>query len=96
MTWIKAYLSKKLSYETLIPQPENHAKSLDSIKSSYFCAVVRPVDHPRCPVNYVPLDAICQHFGYRKYPELTTNFAWKDLDETKQSFKTMVFLGKAL
>jgi GNAT superfamily N-acetyltransferase len=75
---------------------ENHAKSLDGIKFSYFCAVVRPVDHPRYPANYVPLDAIWQHFGYRKYPELTTSFAWKDLDEAEQSFKTMVFWGKTL
>jgi GNAT superfamily N-acetyltransferase len=84
-------------YRHFFEQREGHAKKLgEIIKYSYFCAVVRSVAHPRCPANYVPLDLVWKHFGYHQYPELTTTFPWKDLDETEQSLKTMVFWGKAL
>ena len=83
-------------YRHFFEQREKHAKRLGGLIYSYFCAVVRPLEHPRRPANYVPLDRVWQHFGYRQYPELTTTFPWKDLDETEQSLKTMVFWGKTL
>lgn len=75
---------------------ENHAKALGGFKYSYFCAVVRAPEHPRQPSDYVPLDTVWEHFGYRKHPELTTTFSWKDLDEAGESLKKMVFWGKDL
>lgn len=75
---------------------EAHAKSLGRFTATAFCAVFRPVDHPRRPRSYVPLDAFWKKRGYRKHPELVTNFNWQDLDESSQSPKKMEFWLKEL
>ncbi|MFM9269068.1 GNAT family N-acetyltransferase [Halomonas elongata] len=56
-----------------------------------FCAVERPDDHPRRPTDYRPLHDFWQGRGYRRMPELATTFAWKDLDDTEETAKPMVF-----
>ena len=61
-----------------------------------FCAVERPIDHPRRPANYVPHDAFWTKRGYRKRPDIVAQFAWRDLDEQQESNKTMVFWVKEL
>jgi len=58
--------------------------------------VERPTDHPRRPPDYVPLDAFWQKRGYRKHPDFTTTFSWKDLDETTETAKPMTFWIKPL
>ncbi len=75
---------------------ENHARALGCFKHSYFCAVMRPAEHPRRPTNYQPLDAVWRHFGYTPQANLMTNFSWQDLDEDAESPKPMMFWGKAL
>ena len=61
-----------------------------------FCAVERPLDHPRRPQDYVPLDAFWTKRGYRHHPELSTRFTWRDLDETSESPKPLSFWIKDL
>jgi hypothetical protein len=61
-----------------------------------FCAVERPVDHPRRPVDYRPLDEFWRHRGFVRHPELQTTFSWQDLDETAESPKPMTFWLKIL
>ncbi|HEY2735860.1 MAG TPA: GNAT family N-acetyltransferase, partial [Polyangiales bacterium] len=61
-----------------------------------FCAVVRPSDHPRKPPNYVPHDAFWTKRGYVKRPDITTHFAWTDLDDADETDKTMLFWIKEL
>jgi GNAT superfamily N-acetyltransferase len=56
-----------------------------------FCAVQRPANHPLRPVDYRPLDAFWQKRGYTRRDDLTTQFSWKDIDQSKESGKTMVF-----
>ena len=56
-----------------------------------FCAVQRPVSHPLRPANYRSLEPIWHKRGYRQRPDLTTRFHWKDLGETSETAKTMVF-----
>jgi GNAT superfamily N-acetyltransferase len=56
-----------------------------------FCAVERPLDHPRRPADYQPLDAFWQKRGYTHHPELRTTFTWRDLDEIKESPKPLSF-----
>lgn len=75
---------------------EAHAKALGGFDTSVFCAVQRPLDHPRRPANYRPLDDFWQHRGYQRYPQLQTTFSWQDLDETRESAKPMVFWLKHL
>lgn len=70
---------------------EAHAADLGGFKHICFCCVERPVDHPRRPVDYVPLDAFWNKRGYFKHPELKTTYAWKDLDDTEETPKPMTF-----
>jgi GNAT superfamily N-acetyltransferase len=63
---------------------------------SCFCAVLRPDDHPARPASYVPHDAFWTKRGYLKKPEISTSFAWRDVGESAQSPKKMVFWLKEL
>ncbi len=74
---------------------ENHAFER-GYKLATFCAVQRPLEHPRRPPDYVPLDSFWNKRGFVKYPELHTTFEWQDVDETAPSSKPMVFWTKKL
>ena len=54
---------------------ESHAKACGYARAC-FCAVERPIDHPRRPAGYNPLDGFWGKRGYRKLPAVTTQFAW--------------------
>jgi GNAT superfamily N-acetyltransferase len=75
---------------------ENYAKSLGRFDYTCFYAVQRPLDHPKRPPDYVPLDSFWQKRGYTKHPELQTNFSWQDQGESEKSSKTMGFWLKRL
>ena len=75
---------------------EAHAKSIEGIKHSCFCAVQRPDNHPARPDNYQPLDLFWHNRGYEKHPELATHFSWKEVGETTESLKPMTFWMKSL
>ncbi len=75
---------------------EAHVRELGRFDIAAFCAVERPVDHPRRPPDYRPLDALWNRQGFVKHPELRTTFSWQDLDETVESVKPMVFWLKTL
>jgi hypothetical protein len=70
---------------------EAHAAELGGFEHITFCCVERPVDHPRRPADYVPLDQFWNKRSYFKHPELTTTYAWKDLDDTEETPKPMTF-----
>lgn len=70
---------------------EAHAQELGGFEHICFCCVERPVDHPRRPADYVPLDQFWNKRGYFKHPELQTIYTWKDLDEDTESPKPMTF-----
>ncbi len=61
-----------------------------------FISVERSPDDPRQPVNYMPLDAVWQHFGYKKHPELSLEFEWRDVGENNSSKKKLVYWIKEL
>jgi len=69
---------------------EAQAKRL-GLRYATFCAVERPLDHPRRPVDYAPLDAFWAKRGYTHHPALRTSFTWRDLDETVESPKPLSF-----
>ncbi len=75
---------------------EGYARSLGRFTHAAFCAVERPADHPLRPAGYAPLDAFWNRRGYEKHPELRTHFRWRDVDETEESAKPMVFWLKPL
>lgn len=70
---------------------EAHARELRRFDWTCFCAVERPADHPARPADYQPLDAFWRHRGYEKHPELRTTFSWREVGESTQSPKPMVF-----
>lgn len=61
-----------------------------------FCAVIRPDDHPLRPADYVPHDAFWKKRGYTKRDDIVASFAWRDLGETAETDKPMVFWVKEL
>ncbi|MCB0156182.1 MAG: GNAT family N-acetyltransferase [Anaerolineae bacterium] len=75
---------------------EAYARRLGRFDFTVFCAVERPADHPRRPANYLPLDQFWRNRGYRKQPHLATTYRWRDVDETEESAKPMIFWLKAL
>jgi GNAT superfamily N-acetyltransferase len=72
---------------------EAYARSMNA-NYAVFCAVERPLIHPRRPIDYVPLDKFWYKRGYQKRAELHTAFAWKEIDEAKPSEKPMIFWMK--
>jgi GNAT superfamily N-acetyltransferase len=74
---------------------EAHARAM-GLATAAFCAVVRPDDHPRRPADYRPLDPLWTKHGFVRRPEIVTTFSWRDLDETAESAKPMVFWTKEL
>ena len=83
-------------YREFFEAREQHARALGSFRWMALCAVMRPVDHPRRPTDYVPLDASWQKFGYARHPTLTTYYEWQDLDESSPSPKEMALWLKTL
>lgn len=75
---------------------EAHARALGGFEFAAFCGVVRPVDHPRRPPAYVPLDAFWRRRGFAPVPGLVGGIAWQDLDEAGESEKPMQFWIKRL
>jgi GNAT superfamily N-acetyltransferase len=56
-----------------------------------FATVDRASDDPRRPTDYVPLDKIWEHFGYKKHPEIATHIEWKEVGEKAPAKNRMVF-----
>lgn len=75
---------------------EAHARRLGGFDHAVFCAVDRPVDHPRRPPGHVPLDGFWRNRGFRPLPGVTCRFSWQDLDEEAESGKLMRFWIKDL
>ena len=75
---------------------EKHAAHFGYFKTTCFCAVERAVDHSLRPENYTPLDEFWGKRGYTKNPSLQSKFSWKDIGETDESKKTMIYWSKSL
>lgn len=70
---------------------EAHAASFGTYKFTCFCAVQRSADHPARPADYQPLDPFWTKRGYRRVPELVSQFEWLDIGERQPSSKPMVY-----
>lgn len=75
---------------------EAHARRLGRFDWCAFCAVERPLGHPRRPAGYRPLNEFWARRGFRHHPELRTEYRWQDLDESAESAKPMSFWLKEL
>ena len=75
---------------------EAHVRGLGRFEIACFCAVERPLDHPRRPLDYRPLDELWNRHGFIRHPELSATFSWRDVDEAVESPKPMRFWLKML
>ncbi|WKW52443.1 GNAT family N-acetyltransferase [Rhodomicrobium lacus] len=69
---------------------EAHARAR-GYRSSAFCAVVRPDNHPLKPADYSPLEPFWKKRGYRKAEGLIATFHWKDIDQADETAHPMQF-----
>lgn len=83
-------------YPAFFDAREQHAGTLGRFACVCFCAVERPADHPLRPSGYRPLDGGWRGRGYVRRDDLRTTFAWKDVFESEESDKPMVFWVKPL
>lgn len=74
---------------------EDHARSL-GFKSTAFCSVIRPPDHPKRNDNVVYLEAFWRKRGYQPVPGMVAQFSWRDMGEQEESAKQMQFWMKQL
>ncbi len=74
---------------------EDSARRL-GFHTATFCAVVRPVDHPARPAGYAPHDEFWKKRGFMRRPEIRAEFSWRDLGDSKDTAKPMVFWTKEL
>ncbi len=90
----RAYRGRGLGNAFFVER-ESHART-HGFALATFCAVARPLDHPRRPADYRPLDRLWSKHGFHERPDITTTFSWRDLDDTAETPKRMVFWTKEL
>lgn len=70
---------------------EEHAREAGPFRYTTFCAVDRAADHPSRPPGYRSLEEFWSGLGYRRCPELRSEFSWKEIGELEPSVKTLTF-----
>ena len=61
-----------------------------------FCGVQRAADDPRRPPGYQALDAFWRRRGFQPRPDLRCTITWREIGETTESPKPMMFWIKSL
>jgi GNAT superfamily N-acetyltransferase len=61
-----------------------------------FFEVIRPANDPRRPSDWHPLNPFWEKQGYKKHPELTSFYSWKEIGEAEETPKPIVFWLKQL
>ena len=67
------------------------ARSIPGVSMASFCSVIRPINHPKKPAYYQPLDVFWKSMGFQPISGMLTKYSWQDLGESTQSEKTMHF-----
>lgn len=91
----KAYRGQGIGVR-FFEEREGYATSLGRFTHTAFCVVERSEDHPSRPADYQPLDSFWHNRGYKKHPELSTEYAWLDVGDTEETNKPMIFWMKYL
>jgi GNAT superfamily N-acetyltransferase len=91
----KNYRGKGI-YSVFMNKREAHAKRLGRFDLICFCAVSREKNHPLKPDDFIPLDEIWNKYGYKKEPNLKTEYFWKDVNKNEETAKEMIFWTKNL
>lgn len=83
-------------YRTFFEEREAYARDFGEYDWITHCAVQRPDDHPLRPADARPLDDVWRHFGYAPRPDLMATYPWRDVGETGETEKPLMFWLKAL
>ena len=75
---------------------EAHARAVSACDVAAFCAVQRPDTHPARPDHFEPLDGFWARRGFTRRPDLRCTMRWKDIGESDETEKTLVFWLKSL
>ncbi len=75
---------------------EAYVKKLKCYSHICFYTVVRPLDDPKRPKDYHPLDSFWQKRGYIKQNQLIGSISWKEIGEKEKTAKPMIFWTKKL
>jgi GNAT superfamily N-acetyltransferase len=75
---------------------EAHARAASACDFAAFCAVQRPPTHPSRPDDHVPLDDFWSRRGFVRRPDLRCTMQWKDIGESAESEKSLMFWMKSL
>jgi GNAT superfamily N-acetyltransferase len=89
----KEFRGRGLGWE-FMNMREAHARKL-KFEMATFCGVERPIDHPRKPAQYKPLDGFWRKAGFEPMG-IYGFFTWQDLDEDSASPKKMNYWSKTL
>lgn len=92
---LPAYRGRGL-YRAFFAEREALARAWGDYHWITLCAVQRPADHPMRPADHQPLDAVWEHFGYTRRPDLVASFPWRDIGDTQETEKPLVFWIKRL
>jgi len=91
---LKEYRGRGLG-NVFFDEREKAAKKFQYL-TTCFCAVQRNVDHPLKPKDYRPLDEFWMKRGYQKNSNLVSEFSWKDIGDSFETKKTMIYWTKTL
>lgn len=72
---------------------EQHALQKSEIRTTFFCSVIRPKNHPLKPTTYVPLDAFWKKRNYQPL-NVFCEMSWTDLDQAVETSKSLQFWKK--
>ena len=75
---------------------EAHACAVSDCDFAAFASVIRPPGHPAGPAGYTGLDAFWTKRGYTRRGDLICHMTWKDLGDTDETEKPLVFWMKSL
>ncbi|HEY4239442.1 MAG TPA: GNAT family N-acetyltransferase [Kofleriaceae bacterium] len=89
-----AYRGKGMG-ETFFVEREARARSL-GFPFAAFCAIQRPSGDPRAPADYRPRGALWSRHGFVRRPDIVAQFSWRDVGDSSETIKPMVFWIKAL
>ena len=92
---LPAYRGRGL-YRTFFAEREAHARGFGEYDQIAHCAVQRPDDHPLRPADAQPLDEVWRHFGYEPRPDLMASYPGRDIGDTEETDKPLMFWLKRL
>lgn len=75
---------------------EQHAKNLKKFTAICFISIVRLPHHPLASPDHSSISIFWEKRGYVKRPDLIYYKSWKDINEPKESTKTLMFWTKDL